>query len=362
ISTKHILDVAVKSRSRALGPLHPSFDINKLIADAMRKLLPKDAYCKVSGRLHISVTRVSDGQNVIISNFYSNEDIIQAVLCSCFIPFWSGIIPPKFHGVAYIDGAFSNNVIILDKNTVTVSPFAGGCDICPYDPTLNSVKVNLSNGSIALCPANYYRFVRIFYPPRPQMINTLCRQGYEDALRFLQQTDRVWCFKCASLRYAAAESEKTESERSRRAKNSETEERDQTTEALFKSVLEDAGKSCDFTFCSSYDDNCLDCQMRREMALFDSLPLNFLIAIKEAGDRLEKGLFKWIFRYKPIRILSLLIAPYILPFDITYLIARKVIQTLPVIYRELKRSLLDLIEFVDKKLKQRYSNLILKHF
>lgn len=39
--------------------------------------LPDDAHKRVSGRLHISVTRVSDGKNVILSQFDSKEDLIQ---------------------------------------------------------------------------------------------------------------------------------------------------------------------------------------------------------------------------------------------------------------------------------------------
>lgn len=32
-----------------------------------------------------------------------------------------------------MDGAFSDNLLVLDQNTVTVSPFCGESDICPRD-------------------------------------------------------------------------------------------------------------------------------------------------------------------------------------------------------------------------------------
>ena len=34
-----------------------------------------------------------------------------------------------------MDGGFSDNLLVLDKNTVTVSPFCGESDICPRDRT-----------------------------------------------------------------------------------------------------------------------------------------------------------------------------------------------------------------------------------
>lgn len=76
-STSQILKVAIKARSRALGPFHPTFDVNKIITDALDKTLPEDAHERVNGRLHISVTRVSDGKNVILSHFDSKQDLIQ---------------------------------------------------------------------------------------------------------------------------------------------------------------------------------------------------------------------------------------------------------------------------------------------
>lgn len=80
-------------------------------------------------------------------SFYSNGGypgvcfLCQALLSSCFIPIFSGWIPPHFHGVRYIDGCYSDNLPILDENTVTVSPFCGESDICPRDDTYNVLQV-----------------------------------------------------------------------------------------------------------------------------------------------------------------------------------------------------------------------------
>lgn len=41
------------------------------------QVLPDDAHERVSGKLHISLTRVYDGKNVIVSEFSSKEDLLQ---------------------------------------------------------------------------------------------------------------------------------------------------------------------------------------------------------------------------------------------------------------------------------------------
>lgn len=54
-------------------------------------------------------------------------------MCSSFIPFYCGARPPRYRGVAYIDGGISNNQLWQDKDTISVSPFSGESDICPLD-------------------------------------------------------------------------------------------------------------------------------------------------------------------------------------------------------------------------------------
>lgn len=80
--------MAIKARSRALGPFHPSFDVNKIIYESLVKTLPDDAHIKANGRLFISVTRISDGKNVIINKFKSKEELIKVSIAQ-HTYFWS---------------------------------------------------------------------------------------------------------------------------------------------------------------------------------------------------------------------------------------------------------------------------------
>lgn len=86
-----------------------------------------------------------------------------------------------------MDGGLSDNLPIIDEQTVTVSPFSGESDICPQDDTFNLFQVNLVNTSIAVSPLNIYRLTRILFPAHPEVLSQMCQQGFDDALRFLQR-------------------------------------------------------------------------------------------------------------------------------------------------------------------------------
>ncbi|KAG0415907.1 hypothetical protein HPB47_006935 [Ixodes persulcatus] len=318
-STTYVLRIAVRARQRALGPLHPGFDINSIIHDGLVKLLPDNAHLMCNGRLHVSLTRVSDGKNVLLSHFDSREDLIQALKCSCFIPFYSGLRPPKINGVAYMDGGFSDNLPMLDENTMTVSPFAGDSDICPIDDSFNLMQINFSNTSITLCPGNLYRASRIFFPPHPEILSRMCQQGFDDAVRFLQKTNMISCTRCLAVQssfimeepeVAAGESTDSEKEGSQHA----------------------------------YD-NCTDCKIRQQLALTDSLPEAMVRAIQEASDQLNKGVINWLFRHRPMKLISLLSIPYVLPIDIAIAVLCKLWQLLPHLRNEMQCSLMRLMGF-----------------
>ncbi|NXX09592.1 PLPL2 protein, partial [Larus smithsonianus] len=75
-----VLSLAKEARKRNLGPLHPSFNVIKIIRDGLMRNLPENTHQLSSGRLCISLTRVSDGKNALISNFNSKEEVVQVCL------------------------------------------------------------------------------------------------------------------------------------------------------------------------------------------------------------------------------------------------------------------------------------------
>ncbi|XP_072340622.1 patatin-like phospholipase domain containing 3 isoform X4 [Scyliorhinus torazame] len=94
-----VMKVAKEARKRNLGPLHPSFNLVKIIRNGLFRNLPENAHQLATGRLCISLTRVPDGENVLVSEFNSKEELIQALICSAFVPIYCGLIPPSFRGV-----------------------------------------------------------------------------------------------------------------------------------------------------------------------------------------------------------------------------------------------------------------------
>lgn len=185
--TTEILRIAIAARASTLGPFSPNFSLNKSLEEILRNHLPEDAHLRASGRLFVSVTRIYDKTNEIISEFQSREDLIKVILCGCFVPTYSGFFPHKYRGYRYMDGTVTNNLPIIDKDTITVSPFSGEADICPLDDTTQTMHLNVSNMVIDLSEENISRFLRVFLPKDPQTLIKLCEQGFDDTCRYLHQ-------------------------------------------------------------------------------------------------------------------------------------------------------------------------------
>lgn len=188
-SAEFVIRLAKRANSLTLGPLHPSFNVVRTLRRSFERILPPNAHELASGRLHLSLTRVSDLKNVIVSEFFSKEDLVEALIASSYVPFYSGIFPAKFRGKYYVDGGISDNLPqhFKEGETITVSPFSGESDICPKDSSSNDVHIELRNTSMQFTLQNLYRCSRAFFPPQPDVLFDMCKQGYRDTLRFVKQ-------------------------------------------------------------------------------------------------------------------------------------------------------------------------------
>ncbi|XP_045042828.2 1-acylglycerol-3-phosphate O-acyltransferase PNPLA3 isoform X2 [Desmodus rotundus] len=182
------LDLVWKARSRTLGTLHPSFNMSQYFRDSLHRYLPDNVHQLISGKVGISLTRVSDLENVVVSDFQSKDEVVDAVLCSIFVPFFCGMIPPSFRGVRYMDGGVSNSIPFSDtKTTITVSPFYGEYDICPKVKSTNFFHVDVSKLSLRICLQNLYLLSQTLFPPDIKVLGEICLRGYLDAARFLEE-------------------------------------------------------------------------------------------------------------------------------------------------------------------------------
>uniref|UniRef100_A0A672UWM1 PNPLA domain-containing protein n=1 Tax=Strigops habroptila TaxID=2489341 RepID=A0A672UWM1_STRHB len=177
--------MAKEARETILGPLSPKCSLLANIKAVLQRMLPENSYQLASGRLHISLTRVVDGQNVMASEFSSKEELIQALLCSCFLPIYCGFIPPSYRGVRYVDGGFTGlqPVSSLEEPVITVSPFTGELDICPRDCPAIFFCFQIFNGSIQISIENLCRISYALFPP-----STMVR--YQDTALFLYRNSK----------------------------------------------------------------------------------------------------------------------------------------------------------------------------
>ena len=75
-SVQFVMHLASKVHGQILGPLSPEFEPCEKIRKTYMTHLPADAYKRVSGKLFISLTRVSDFENVVVSDFSSNKELV----------------------------------------------------------------------------------------------------------------------------------------------------------------------------------------------------------------------------------------------------------------------------------------------
>ncbi|XP_068958936.1 patatin-like phospholipase domain-containing protein 5 [Petaurus breviceps papuanus] len=184
----NLMDILKEVQAKSIGIFHPSYDILDFVKRRLQKHLPDNVHELASQRMGVSLTRWPDGKNVIITHFATRDELIQAVLCSIYFPFYCGVIPPEFRGERYVDGALSNNLPFTDsKSTITISPFHGTVDICPQSSSASFHELNLCNASFQMCTKNFHFGILSLIPPEPEVVADVCRQGYLDALRFLER-------------------------------------------------------------------------------------------------------------------------------------------------------------------------------
>ncbi|GFS13083.1 patatin-like phospholipase domain-containing protein 2, partial [Elysia marginata] len=92
-----------------------------------------------------------------------------------------------------LDGGFSDNIPCFDSNTITVCPFAGEADICPRDLTAVDMSVDLGHTSFHISEDNIFRLNHALNPMEPEMLLSLCEEGYNECLRFLHRKELLSC-------------------------------------------------------------------------------------------------------------------------------------------------------------------------
>lgn len=295
-----IIGVAKEARKRFLGPMHPSFNLVKIMRHMLHRTLPADGHLWATGRLGISLTRVTDGENVLVSQFNTKEELVQAIVCSAYIPVYCGLIPPSLRGVRYVDGGISDNLPQYErKNTITVSPFCGESDICPRDTSANIHELRFTNTSIQFTLGNLYRLSKALFPPDPKVMKAMCKQGYKDALHFLKRNGLLNLNDLNRNRLVMADSE--EEEEGRDDNKMERSLEDDTVEI--------------------------------EHQILENLPPVLHKALMEACTE-RRSLMRSIRNLLPVRMASALMLPYTLPMESAMSLAVRLLEWLPDVHED----------------------------
>uniref|UniRef100_H0YRL9 PNPLA domain-containing protein n=1 Tax=Taeniopygia guttata TaxID=59729 RepID=H0YRL9_TAEGU len=184
----------------SLWGLVPGNRVHRALRETFDKFLPPNAHELVSGKLHIILTRLHDWRCVTVSEFASKEELIQAVLCSSFIPLYFGIFPPTFRGVV------SSFVVwrpcptdFVSRTTITISGFAGEYDICPKDGPAAFLTFQISDCILQISKMNICRLQALSPLQQPsctdcclpsQVMDLFYAQGYQDTVSFLKRLSK----------------------------------------------------------------------------------------------------------------------------------------------------------------------------
>ena len=151
-----LIRMAEEGARRRFGPVGR---MTHYVQGGLDHLLPNDAHTRVNGKLRISITRLRGMESWIVDEYESKQELIEAVLASCYIPIYYER-PARFRGQLCIDGGLTENCPRYDSQTLTVSPQPGPFDIYP----------NLQT------PRRFH-----YFPPGRDRLQRLFQIGYESA-------------------------------------------------------------------------------------------------------------------------------------------------------------------------------------
>ncbi|XP_042871177.1 uncharacterized protein LOC122252655 isoform X2 [Penaeus japonicus] len=185
ILRENLLSTARMSRKYILGAFNPFFSLEDSLLKCTLRALPEDAHIRASGRVFLSLTRVSSLTNEIVSEFNSRDELIQALICCCFLPGLSGYTVPTFRGRRYIDGGLTNNNPLKNEETLAINAFSGDFDIMPEEDEDFLGQILPRIFDVSATRTNMRKVFRALLPPSPEELDKYYYYGYADAQKFM---------------------------------------------------------------------------------------------------------------------------------------------------------------------------------
>lgn len=194
---KKAITMTEEIRKRPLGVFDRNHQIVDLLPAALDETFPDDAHKIVGNKLYVCMTRLKDMKKVVVNQFDSKKDLIDALNCSCYIPLWSGTRVPTYKGVKHIDGGFTDCLPAFDERTIRICCFSGDTDISPFD----RIKPKLLSRSVVNMPlylncSNLRRGKKALTPLPAAQIMHLLECGFQDTKSFILTNDLIQCDRC----------------------------------------------------------------------------------------------------------------------------------------------------------------------
>ncbi|XP_035939980.2 patatin-like phospholipase domain-containing protein 5 isoform X5 [Halichoerus grypus] len=120
-----LLGMVKQVEQLSLGIFHPAFAPIEHIRQQLQDSLPSNIHILASQKLGISLTRWPDGHNIIVTNFTTRDEVIQALVCTLYFPFYCGTIPPEFRGEVVADSCrqgYLDALRFLERRGLTKEP------------------------------------------------------------------------------------------------------------------------------------------------------------------------------------------------------------------------------------------------
>ena len=139
------------------GYFNTSIYSNKFLLE-ISHILPDNVCNILKNKIKLSVTRLPWFNNILIDDFDDKNELLDAVICSCYSPIFFPNRFAKYRGNYYLDGMLSNDNPIIDENTILISAF--------FNKDIILKKSYMSS---------------FYYPGNYSDIQNMFEQGYTDA-------------------------------------------------------------------------------------------------------------------------------------------------------------------------------------
>ncbi|KAF8650824.1 hypothetical protein HU200_063731 [Digitaria exilis] len=179
-------DLADNCRSKGTA-----FRLGAVLRDVLDKFLPDDLHIRCNGRIRVAITRLSwRPRGLLVDQFDSKEDVINAVITSSFIP---GYLAPR-------PATFFRNRLCIDGGLTLFMPPTSASEtvrICAFPASrLGLQEIGISpdcNPENRATPRQLFNWA--LEPAEDEVLDKLYELGYKDAAVWAEQNSTEFIVK-----------------------------------------------------------------------------------------------------------------------------------------------------------------------